>query len=140
VPLIDKILKINKNTYECYKYVAMNKNKISTFAQTVYDLTSQIPSGKVTTYKLIATAMNKPKACQAVAKVLSINPYAPTVPCHRVVSSTGHISGYFGTNDSSQVDKKIDLLKSEGVHFNKHMIENMVDVLFVPCLKIEFDL
>lgn len=78
-------------------------------SQKVYDLLSQIPKGKVTTYGEIAKKI-KTKAFRGVGQIVGANPNAPKVPCHRVVKSDGGISGYaFG------VEKKIALLKSEGV-------------------------
>jgi len=78
-------------------------------AQKVYDLLSQIPRGRVTTYGEIARKLES-KAFRAVGRLVGKNPDAPKVPCHRVVRADGGISGYaFG------VDKKIALLKSEGI-------------------------
>jgi methylated-DNA-[protein]-cysteine S-methyltransferase len=75
----------------------------------VYELLSQIPKGKVTTYGELARKLNV-KAFRGVGQIVGENPNAPTVPCHRVVKSNGAISGYaFG------VEKKIELLKSEGI-------------------------
>lgn len=80
----------------------MNKEK-------VYELLSKIPKGRVTTYGEIARKL-KTKAYRGVGQIVGANTNAPQVPCHRVVKSDGAVSGYaFG------VDKKIALLKSEGV-------------------------
>ena len=87
-------------------------DNITPFAMEVYKVTKMIPKGKVTTYGAIAKAIGKPKACQAVGAALSINPFAPVVPCHRVISSNCTIGGFFGTKDvlSTNVKKKIKLL------------------------------
>jgi methylated-DNA-[protein]-cysteine S-methyltransferase len=78
-------------------------------SQKLYELLSEIPKGKVTTYGELAKKL-KTKAYRGVGQIVGANPNAPKVPCHRVVRSDGGISGYaFG------VDKKIALLKSEGV-------------------------
>ena len=82
--------------------MAINSKKL-------YELLSEIPKGKVTTYGELAKKL-KTKAYRAVGQIVGANPNAPKVPCHRVVRSDGGISGYaFG------IDKKIALLKSEGV-------------------------
>ena len=79
----------------------------------IYQLLSQIPKGKITTYGEIGKKI-KSKAFRGIGQIIGANPNAPGVPCHRVVKSNGSISGYaFG------VDKKIALLKSEGI-----LIEN----------------
>lgn len=92
-----------------------------TFAEQVYEITKQIPKGQVTTYKLIAEALNKPKSCQAVGQALAVNPYAPIVPCHRVIASNGSIGGFFGSFENK---KKIDLLKSEGIKINGNILDD----------------
>ncbi len=80
-----------------------------TFNQKVWALTSRIPAGKITTYGAIAKALgcNGPRA---VGNALNRNPYAPAVPCHRVVGADGRLTGYAGG-----LDKKREMLESEGV-------------------------
>ena len=90
----------------------------------VYELLKKIPKGKVTTYKEIADQL-KTKAYRAVGQIIGQNPNAPKVPCHRVVKSDGSISGYaFG------VDKKIALLKSEGVETENGKVVNFEKKFF----------
>ncbi len=92
--------------------------------QKVYDLLSKIPKGKVTTYGEIARKL-KTKAYRGVGQIVGANPNAPKVPCHRVVRSDGGISGYaFG------VDKKIALLKSEGIAVKNGKIVDFADKFF----------
>jgi len=80
-----------------------------TFNQKVWALTARIPKGKVVTYGDIAKALhcNGPRA---VGNALNKNPYAPAVPCHRVVGSDGSLTGFAGG-----LDKKRKLLLGEGV-------------------------
>lgn len=85
-----------------------------TFSNKVYSLTRKIPKGRVTTYKLIAEALHC-KAYRAVGQALSCNPYAPNVPCHRVVASDGKIGGFNGKAKGTEIKKKIALLQKEGV-------------------------
>lgn len=98
--------------------------KVTKFAQSVYDATCKIPKGKVTTYKLIALAIQNPRAIQAVGNALSVNPFAPNVPCHRVIASDGTLGGYFGDSatekESDKIKLKISLLKNEGVIINEN--------------------
>jgi methylated-DNA-[protein]-cysteine S-methyltransferase len=82
---------------------------MKTFAERVYKATKEIPKGKVSTYKDIANALNS-KAYRAVGNALNKNPYAPKVPCHRVVASDGALGGF-----ATGIKKKIELLKKEGV-------------------------
>ena len=91
------------------KKVSVKKN-ISGFEDLVYQLTSTIPRGKVSTYKLIAESIGRPKSARAVGNALNKNPYAPQVPCHRVVRSDGRVGGFAGG-----AKEKEALLRSEGV-------------------------
>ncbi len=85
-----------------------------TLAENVYALISQVPKGKVTTYKSIAEKLGM-KGYQAIGQVLRCNPNAPTVPCHRVISSSGSIGGFKGEVSGKEIEEKVLLLRSEGV-------------------------
>ena len=88
----------------------------------VYELCSKVPKGKVTTYKDIAQALGI-KSYQAIGQVLKRNPYAPKVPCHRVVKSTGEIGGFKGQIKDKEIDEKIAMLKKEGVGIKNNKID-----------------
>lgn len=79
------------------------------FNENCYSMLRKVPKGKVTTYKEIARAL-KSKAYRAVGNAMNKNPYAPEVPCHRVVSSDGKIGGF-----ASGPVKKAAMLKKEGI-------------------------
>lgn len=87
------------------------------FEQRVYDLLNQIPEGKVVTYKEMARALDCGSA-QAIGQALKRNPYAPEVPCHRVIKTDGNIGGYSGETGGAKLRKKLKLLAGEGVGFN----------------------
>lgn len=90
-------------------------------ADKVYALCKQIPKGKVTTYKVLAEALNT-KAYQAIGQALKKNPFAPNVPCHRVVSSTGHLHGFKGKRKGKAIEEKKLLLEKEGIQIEKNKI------------------
>ncbi len=79
------------------------------FNQRVWALTSRIPPGKVTTYAAIARKLGT-QAYRAVGNAMNRNPYAPEVPCHRVVGSDGRLTGYAGG-----LNRKQQMLMEEGV-------------------------
>ena len=94
-----------------------------TIKQDCYDLLRQIPEGKVTTYKILADKLGF-KSYRGIGQIIGANPNAPQVPCHRVVKSDGGISGYaFG------VDKKIELLRQEGVVIKNGKIKNFQSII-----------
>ena len=72
----------------------------------------KIPKGKVKTYKEVAIGIKMPKSARAVANACRKNPYAPKVPCHRVIRSDGSLGG-FSAPGGIKLKKK--LLKKEGV-------------------------
>lgn len=86
--------------------------KVSRFSARVYELVSEVPSGKVTTYGAIAFRMGKPKASRAVGAALRANPTPVVVPCHRVVKQDGELGGYGGPKG---LGRKAELLRGEGV-------------------------
>jgi len=66
-------------------------------AKKTYALLKTVPRGRVTTYKALADALGT-KAYRAIGQFMRTNPYAPRVPCHRVVASDGTIGGFMGRN------------------------------------------
>ena len=70
----------------------------------------KIPAGKTNTYKEIAIAIGRPKSFRAVANACAQNPYAPEVPCHRVIRSDGSLGGY---SADGGVKRKRELLDME---------------------------
>ena len=86
------------------------------FNELCYRVLREVPKGKVTTYKEIARALHS-KAYRAVGNAMNKNPYAPGVPCHRVINSDGSIGGF-----ASGTKKKIEMLKKEGVEVKKGKI------------------
>ena len=82
------------------------------FQVKVWKYLKTIPKGKVITYKQLAKAINMPESARAVANACAKNPYAPKIPCHRVIRSDGSLGGYSGPGGIRQ---KIRLLRSEKV-------------------------
>ena len=100
------------------------KNK-APFNERCYAILRKVPKGKVTTYKEIARKL-KSKAYRAVGNAMNKNPYAPKVPCHRVVKSDGKVGGF-----ASGVRKKIEMLRKEGIEIDKNnRIVNMKKYLY----------
>ena len=88
------------------------------FQEKVYSAVKLIPTGKVSTYKHLAEHLSC-KSFQAIGQALKKNPYAPEVPCHRVIKSDLSIGGYFGAIEGDEITKKISLLKSEGIELDE---------------------
>lgn len=94
---------------------------LSGFQKAVLHLCYTIPAGIVTSYACIGSALLPGRPCaQAVGNALRHNPFAPEVPCHRVVKADGTIGGFNGVTEKShcQISKKRELLCQEGVVFS----------------------
>jgi methylated-DNA-[protein]-cysteine S-methyltransferase len=83
----------------------------SDFQRRVLEITARLPYGSVTSYGSIAREMGAPTASRAVAQALRWNPVPIVVPCHRVIGSSGDLTGYAG----DKVGLKDRLLSLEGV-------------------------
>ena len=82
------------------------------FQLKVWAYLRKIPRGTVRTYAQVAKDIGKPLAIRAVANAIGKNPYAPKIPCHRVIRSDGSLGGYSGKGG---VKTKRFLLKKEGI-------------------------
>ncbi|KAJ8093189.1 hypothetical protein PM082_020674 [Marasmius tenuissimus] len=102
----------------------------------VYDFTRTIPHGKVTTYKEVCRAVGG--SPRSVGNALRNNPFAPYIPCHRVIASNLFAGGYCGewganSKTGTQYFRKLDFLKKEGLTFNtKGVLENSDVALWIP--------
>ena len=82
------------------------------FQLKVWSYLRKIPRGRVKTYSQVAKAIRRPLAVRAVANAIGKNPYAPKIPCHRVIRSDGSLGGYSGKGG---VKTKRFLLEKEGI-------------------------
>ena len=82
------------------------------FQKKVWNYLKTIRTRTVKTYKQVAIGINRPKSVRAVANAVGKNPFAPKIPCHRVIRSDGSLGGYSGKGG---VKTKKLLLKREGI-------------------------
>tara|TARA_B100000579_G_C22264389_1_gene590892 strand:- start:163 stop:462 length:300 start_codon:yes stop_codon:yes gene_type:complete len=94
---------------------ALNKDfKGTKFQKKVWNYLKTIKKGSVKSYKEVAIGINRPKSARAVANAVGKNPFAPKIPCHRVIRSDGSLGGYSGKGG---LKTKRKLLKKEGITF-----------------------
>lgn len=84
--------------------------KGTAFQRAVWAALSDIPFGKSTSYAQHAQTLGNPKALRAVGAAIGRNPVSIIVPCHRVIGSSGAVTGYAGG-----LDRKRFLLRLEGM-------------------------
>ncbi len=92
--------------------------RLTAFRRRVYEALLEVPRGYVTTYGLLARRVGCGSA-RAVGGALRENPFAPDVPCHRVLASDLSIGGFCGASEGAPVRRKIRLLAREGVLLDK---------------------
>ena len=90
------------------------KLKGTNFQIKVWKYLLKIPKGKVKTYQEVAIAIKNPFSARVVGNAVGKNPYAPKIPCHRVIRSDGSLGGYSGKGG---IKTKKKLLKKEGIIF-----------------------
>ena len=105
----ENVLAAVKNVYDGNGFsqnFSLATEHLSTYTQRVLEATALIPLGYVTTYGAIAKAAGG--SPRAVGRVMALNPFAPIVPCHRVVSSDFTLGGY-----GSGLSVKLEFLNRE---------------------------
>jgi len=102
----------------------MNKGKkVTAFQQRVYDAVRLIPAGYVSTYGGVARFLGV-RSARAVGQALRRNPFAPQVPCHRVIASSLAIGGFNGRRRGAEIRRKLALLAAEGVAFERGRLKD----------------
>jgi len=99
----------------------------SDFQRRVLAVTAQLPYGAVASYGGIAKRIGAPGSVRAVAQALRHNPLPIAIPCHRVIGSTGALTGYAG----ARVGLKKQLLSLEGVPVRAHASRIDRDSMYV---------
>jgi methylated-DNA-[protein]-cysteine S-methyltransferase len=87
---------------------------VPAFQRRVYAVTRAIPPGEVLTYGEVARRIGEPGAARAVGQALGLNPFAPVVPCHRVLASGGRPGGFSAEGGALT---KLKLLEIEQARF-----------------------
>ena len=91
-------------------------NSVTPFQSRVYEAVARIPAGRVATYAGLARTLGCGSA-RAVGQALRRNPFAPRVPCHRVIASDLTLGGFNGQRSGPELERKLRLLAAEGVEF-----------------------
>jgi methylated-DNA-[protein]-cysteine S-methyltransferase len=116
---------------------SVQRQSVTPFQARVYDAICQIPSGKVATYKGISEAIHC-KSSQAIGQALKRNPYAPEIPCHRVVKADLTLGGYGGSLFANAPNKR-KRLEEEGVVFQKRNHKKKGERVIDPACVYRFE-
>ncbi|KAL4785946.1 6-O-methylguanine DNA methyltransferase [Aspergillus varians] len=99
---------------------------LTPFRKTLYTLLLSVPPGQWTTYAALARRLDS--SARAVGTAMRLNPFAPDVPCHRVLNVDGGLGGYMGTGPvkgaggfkgKENLERKRRMLEGEGVKFDE---------------------
>lgn len=101
----------------------------SNFFDKVYEITRQIPYGKVTTYGLIAKKIGTPRSARMVGYALNASALQDDIPAHRVVNRKGLLTGKAHFQGSQLMQQ---LLESEGVKVENNQIVDLEAHLWFP--------
>jgi methylated-DNA-[protein]-cysteine S-methyltransferase len=91
--------------------------KPTDFQMRVYEVVKSIPCAQAATYGWVAARVGC-RSARAVGGALRANPFAPEVPCHRVVAGDGSPGGFHGRTTGPRIAEKRRLLAAEGVTFD----------------------
>jgi methylated-DNA-[protein]-cysteine S-methyltransferase len=91
---------------------------LTPYRKRIYGALLSVPKGRYTTYAALSDFLGS--SASAVGGGMRNNPFAPEVPCHRVLASDGSIGGFGGSwgADGENAGKKHELLSKEGVKFD----------------------
>jgi methylated-DNA-[protein]-cysteine S-methyltransferase len=94
--------------------IALDMRAVPPFHRRVYELTRAILPGQTLSYGVLAARLGVPGAARAVGQALGDNPFAPVVPCHRVLAAGGRAGGF---SAGGGVTTKLRMLETEGARF-----------------------
>jgi methylated-DNA-[protein]-cysteine S-methyltransferase len=96
--------------------IPLAMDAVPEFHRRVYEVTRAIPPGRTLTYGEVAQAIGEPGAARAVGQALGLNPFAPVVPCHRVLAAGGRSGGFSAEGGAAT---KLRMLEIERARFGK---------------------
>ena len=102
--------------------------KVQPYFEEVYEVVRLIPMGRVTTYGAISNFLALSSA-RMVGRALKLSFTEELVPAHRVVNSSGILSGRLGFPTPTMMQ---ELLEREGVRVENHKVKNFKDLFWDP--------
>lgn len=87
-------------------------DSVPAFHRKVYEVTRAIPPGRTMTYGEVARAIGEPGASRAVGQALGLNPFAPVVPCHRVLAAGSRSGGFSAEGGAATKLKMLEIEKA----------------------------
>ena len=104
------------------------------FFQKVYEVVKMIPSGRVTTYGLIAKYLGSAKSSRVVGYAMNASHQNSDIPAHRVVNRLGILTGKHHFSGTTLMK---NLLESEGVKIQNDRVLNFKKVVWDPSKELD---
>jgi methylated-DNA-[protein]-cysteine S-methyltransferase len=108
---IDGVQALLKGEAIDLREVALDMSRLSPFQRDVYALARAIPPGQTRTYGELARELGDVGLSRAVGQALGHNPFAPIVPCHRVLAAGNRPGGFSAEGGATT---KLRMLAIEG--------------------------
>ncbi len=96
-------------THDDLRDLPLDFTQVPPFHRAVYELARAIPPGEVLTYGDVARRLGQPGAARAVGQALGHNPFAPVVPCHRVLAAGGRSGGFSAAGGAATKLKMLEI-------------------------------
>ena len=109
--VIDRVRALLQGERDDLADVPLALERVPDFHRRVYEVTRAIPPGRVLTYGEVARRIGDPGAARAVGQALGAKPFAPVVPCHRVLAAGGRSGGFSAEGGALT---KLKMLEIEG--------------------------
>ncbi|HUR88209.1 MAG TPA: methylated-DNA--[protein]-cysteine S-methyltransferase [Ramlibacter sp.] len=117
VKVIERVKALLEGAHDDLADVSLDMRGEPYFNQRVYEVTRAIPPGRTLTYGEVAQKIGEPGSARAVGQALGHNPFAPIVPCHRVLGAGNSGVGFSATGG---VDTKLKMLEIERAQLGGH--------------------
>lgn len=110
----ERIRALLEGTRDDLRDLPLDFSAVPAFNRRVYEVARAIPPGEVLTYGEVARRIGDPGASRAVGQALGHNPFAPVVPCHRVLAAGGRPGGFSAEGGAAT---KLRMLEIERARF-----------------------
>lgn len=106
---IERIRGLLDGSHDDLVDVSLDLRGVPPFHRRVYELVRSIGPGRTMTYGEIAAELGDPGAARAVGQALGANPFAPIVPCHRVLAAGGRPGGFSAAGGVSTKRRMLEI-------------------------------
>lgn len=122
-PLSDPVPRTKRSPSSNVDFAAVlqriqSHKSLTSYRKRLYTILLSVPSGRYTTYAKMSDYLHS--SARAVGNGMRNNPFAPDVPCHRVLAADGSLGGFHGHwgREGKYANDKLKLLRDEGVRFD----------------------